>query len=43
MAKIIHITPDDRLQKVFDSAEPGDTLIFAPGIYRQKAVITTPG
>lgn len=43
MPKIIHVTPDDRLQRVFDQAEPGSTLIFAPGIYRQKAVISTPG
>ncbi len=43
MPKTIYVTPDDRLQAVFDRAEPGDTLIFAPGIYRQKAVIATPG
>lgn len=43
MSKTMHITPDDRLQTVFDQAEPGDTLVFAPGIYRQKAVICTPG
>ncbi len=42
MPKTIYVTPDDRLQKVFDRAEPGDTLLFAPGIYRQKAMITTP-
>ncbi len=43
MPKIIHVTPDDRLQALFDRAQPRDTLIFAPGIYRQKAVIRTPG
>ncbi len=43
MPKTIHVTPDDRLQTVFDRAEPGSTLIFAPGIYRQKAVLSTPG
>ncbi len=42
MPKTIHVTPDDRLQGIFDQAEPGSTLIFAPGIYRQKAVIRTP-
>ncbi len=42
MPKTIHVTPDDRLQKVFDQAEPGSTLVFAPGIYRQKAVVATP-
>ncbi len=43
MPKTIYVTPDARLQKVFDQAQPGDTLRFAPGIYRQKAMITTPG
>lgn len=41
MPKTIHVTPDDRLQRVFDQAKPGDTLFFAPGIYRQKAVLAT--
>lgn len=41
--KTIYVTPDDRLQAVFDRAAPGSTLMLAPGIYRQKAVITTPG
>ncbi len=43
MPKTIHITPDDTLQKVFDQAQPGSRLVFSPGIYRQKAVIRTPG
>ncbi len=39
----LYITPDDRLQVVFDRAEPGTTIYLAPGVYRQKAVISTPG
>ncbi len=39
----IYITPDDRLQAVFDRAEPGTTIYLAPGVYRQKVVISTPG
>lgn len=40
--KHIFITPDDRLQKVFDEATPGSVIHLAPGVYRQKAVIRTP-
>ena len=38
----IYVTPDDRLQKVFDSAAPGSVIHLAPGVYRQKVVIRTP-
>lgn len=38
----LYITPDDRLQKVFDAAAPGSVIHLAPGVYRQKAVIRTP-
>lgn len=38
----IYITPDDRLQKVFDGAAPGSVIHLAPGVYRQKTVIRTP-
>ncbi len=38
----LFITPDDRLQAVFDSAQPGTVIHLAPGVYRQKAVIRTP-
>ncbi len=39
----IYVTPDDRLQTVFDHARPGTVLHLAPGVYRQKAVIRTEG
>ncbi len=38
----IFVTPDDRLQAVFDRARPGTVIHLAPGVYRQKAVIHTP-
>ncbi len=37
----IYVTPDDRLQKVFDGAAPGSVIHLAPGVYRQKTVIHT--
>lgn len=40
--KHLYVTPDDRLQKVFDEAEPGSVIHLAPGVYRQKTVIRTP-
>lgn len=39
----IFITPDDRLQAVFDMAAPGTVIHLSPGVYRQKAVIRTSG
>ncbi len=39
----IYITADDRLQAVFDKAQPGTVIHLAPGVYRQKAMIRTPG
>lgn len=39
----IYLTPDDRLQKVFDGAAPGSVIHLSPGVYRQKVVIRTPG
>lgn len=39
----VFITPDENLQSVFDRAQPGDTIRLSPGVYRQKAVIRTPG
>lgn len=38
----IYVTPDDRLQKVFDKAVPGSVIHLSPGVYRQKTVIRTP-
>ena len=39
----IYVTPDDRLQKIFDAAKPGTVIHLSPGVYRQKTVIRTPG
>lgn len=43
MVKTIHVTPEDDLQAVFDSAQENAVICFAPGEYRQKTVIRTPG
>ena len=40
---IIRVTPADDLQAVLDSASEGAEVRLAPGIYRQKLMITTPG
>ncbi len=37
------ITPKNDLQTALDSAAPGETLELAPGDYRVKALIATPG
>lgn len=39
----VFITPDENLQAVFDRAQPGTVIRLSPGVYRQKAVIRTPG
>ena len=39
----IFVSSRDDLQAVFDNAPAGATLFFAPGEYRQKAIIGTPG
>ena len=39
----IYVTPDDRLQKVFDGAATGSVIHLSAGVYRQKVVIRTPG
>ncbi len=38
----IFVTPDDKLQAVFDKAAPGSVIRLAPGVYRQKVLLTTP-
>lgn len=38
----IYVTPDDRLQAVFDGAQPGTVIHLSAGVYRQKTVIRTP-
>ena len=39
----VQVTPADDLQAVFDTAPAGATVRLAPGIYRQKLMIKTPG
>jgi len=41
--KTIHVTAEEDLQKVLDSAPADATVRLAPGIYRAKIVIRTPG
>ena len=43
MPHTIFVSPEDDLQTVFDSAPENAVLHFAPGIYRQKAIIRTAG
>lgn len=40
---MISVGPSDDLQAALDAARPGDVLRLAPGEYRAKAVISTPG
>lgn len=39
----MRLTPEDRLQPILDALPAGSHVTLAPGIYRQKAVIRTPG
>ncbi len=43
MSEILFVTPADDLQAVFDAAPAGSRIRLAPGIYRQKVLLTTPG
>ena len=38
----LYVSPDDRLQKIFDGAAPGTVIHLSAGVYRQKVVIRTP-
>ena len=40
---MIQIDPGQNLQEAFDRAQPGDVIRLAPGEYRAKAVLSTPG
>ena len=39
----IQATPEDDLQKIFDSAPENSCIFLSEGVYRQKTVIRTPG
>ena len=43
MAAMINVSPNDNLQQIFDSVPESATVCLAPGEYRQKTVIRTPG
>ena len=43
MLPVIELTPADDLQKAFDGAPAGSRIRLAPGIYRQKLILRTPG
>ena len=40
---MIHTDPSQNLQQVLDAAPPGSTLQLAPGDYRIKTTVLTPG
>ncbi len=39
----MRLTPEDDLQTALDAAPPGSSVELAPGTYRQKVLIATPG
>ncbi len=41
MAETIYVTPDEKLQTVFDKAPEGSVIYLSAGIYRQKVVLRT--
>lgn len=43
MAQVIAVTPADDLQQVFDAVPESSVIRMAPGVYRQKVMIRTPG
>ena len=43
MPHTVYVTPADDLQAVFDRAPENSVIRLAPGIYRQKLMIRTPG
>jgi hypothetical protein len=38
---VVH--PGQSIQRAVDAAEPGDTVLLAPGIYHESVKVTTPG
>ncbi len=43
LTNTVNVHPEDDLQRVFDTAPENAVIRFAPGEYRQKTVIRTPG
>lgn len=43
MSQTVYVSPGEDLQAVFDRAPENSVIRLAPGSYRQKAVIRTPG
>ncbi len=43
MPQTLFVSPEDDLQAVFDRAEENAIIHLAPGQYRQKLMIRTPG
>lgn len=43
MTEIINVTPEDDLQQIFDALPENAAIRLAPGEYRQKTLIRTPG
>lgn len=43
MSQSVYVSPADDLQAVFDGVPENTVLHFSAGVYRQKAVIRTPG
>ena len=42
MPQELFVSPNDDLQAVFDQADAGTVIRFAPGVYRGKTIIRTP-
>src|SRR3954454_12401829 len=40
-AAVIHVGSGESLQAAIDTAHPGDTVVAAPGVFRENLTITT--